>query len=410
MRSPDEPSLSFSKLGHYAACPHQYWLHHIEKVQPIRPDALRIGGVIHRLLERYVRHLLKQGFSKDENTCLAMLEREIKQEPVAIHGACRALATTIGASSALLPEGCYDNRSVMVEYKAALHSKGGLVPWDHPKAWFRFIMDLAWLEDDGETLIIRDWKTNRMVKSQQEVMQDVQLQLYAWAALQLPICSKVTKVCAYLYYVRYHHEVGAIWPRELTLRARDQLLRWSHDIRKDRDFEPRIGRACEGCIVRHECKAFQSILTKQSIPETVALSNAHEAAGLYVAMGTARRVLGQRLRDHIESYGPVDFEDGQSLNIWADEFYEVVDLAGLIRHLDEVMGVDRLKIWNSMKIDRRDVEGLIRSVGLHAKQAHALTSQLYEQFGRLKLRPKLEIRARETPKPEHPRHSRSQPR
>jgi len=109
-------------------------------------------------------------------------------------------------------------------------------------------------------------------------------------------------------------------------------------------------------------------------------------------MGTARNVLGGKLRSWIDERGGLPVGDDKVLDVWVSERSELTDVAGVVAVLDEKYGVDRDALWSSLKLSKRDVTTLLKRTGIASKKAKKITEELFDEFGIRRMRPVMEVK------------------
>lgn len=384
-------TVSPSGIRDFRQCPHRYYLTRVAPEPPPRSEtpALIVGSTVHQWLEAYSVHLTDSGYSRDAGVGKDLLDPLLENVDSECASDIIAICKRVMERD-LFPESAYDNPTFRVERKVALTKSGKLVDWDSPKAMWRGVIDAMWKADN--MVVIRDWKTNRRPKSRTEIVADAQLAQYAWAALQLPEFSDCSAVEAWLYYVRYGAEVGVQWPRVATVQTYDDIVRWSKRVNKERDWPPRIGPACSSCLVSDSCDEFSNAMTLYKPLRVASPDDAREAAKMYSAMATARGQLQKRLKEWVDENGPIQIDDASTLNIWVDERHEFTDVAGLVKHLDEVLGVDRDALWSSLKMTKTDLISLLKGTGYRSKQAKEKAAELLLQFGIVRHSARMEVR------------------
>jgi len=390
--SKKQSRVSPSAIRDYSECAHRYWLLRVKKVETSANPAFDVGRAVHKFLEDYSDHIVGQGVSRDAKVGKEIASRCMSDLGPGTATEAGLIINGLLERKDLFPESAYDNPTFAVERRISLDGNGFEVSWGSTKAVWRGIVDAIWSEDDGKTVVIRDWKTNRRPKSREEVVNDPQLAQYAWAALQLEEFKQATSVTAYLNYVRYGSEVGVMWPRKAVSQTSQMVDIMSRRIAKERDWEPKLGGACATCLVRTQCEAFRGALQAKDPFDVIDKDSAEAAGRLYAAMGSARTALGGKLRAWLDERGGIPVGDGRVLDVWVKERNELTDAAGLVKVLDERYGVDRDALWSSLKISKRDVVSLLKRTGIHNKKAKKLADELFTDFGVRRMRPVMEVK------------------
>jgi hypothetical protein len=152
-------SWSYSRLSDYLLCPLKSRLKHLDKLQEPKNEAMARGGEIHLLAEQFIRG-------------------QLKKLPVEL-ALFKALFTELRKRYRLQPT------TIVVEESWAFTKDWVRCKWDDwDICWVRIKLDCGWFEDDGETLIIADWKTGKFRETEVHAYAE-QLELYALAGLIL---------------------------------------------------------------------------------------------------------------------------------------------------------------------------------------------------------------------------------
>lgn len=227
---------SFSRYTDYCQCPLKFKLKHIDKIQEpataaMARDAMARGSQIHDLAEGYIKGTI------------ARLPKELKQ----FADEFRALRKQYKKSI----------NGMVVEDTWAFTQDWDETTWnDWVGCWVRIKLDCAHHED-GETLIITDWKTGKFRPQEVEVYVE-QLELYALAALLFYEHIEVVKPrLAYL-----DHGIVYPNPEEPLVFTRDMIHElkktWAKRVRpmmNDKTFAPRPNNKCHWCFYRNSNKA-----------------------------------------------------------------------------------------------------------------------------------------------------------
>jgi len=225
-------SWSFSRYSDYRQCPLKFKLKHIDKIQEPPNDAMARGAEIHTKAEKYLK-----GELRTLPTELKLFKDEFK--------VLRALykKKTLGA---------------IVEDNWSFTKDWDQTTWnDWANCWLRVKLDAAHYEDDGDVMVVTDWKTGkfRLEKNEEYVEQ---LELYALSALLLH--EHVEEVRPRLAYV----DQGVVYPEGdsplIYVRADIPKLKKTWEKRvapmfKDKKFAPRPNNLCRWCFYRASNKA-----------------------------------------------------------------------------------------------------------------------------------------------------------
>lgn len=222
---------SFSRYTTYNQCPLKLKLSAIDRIKEPPNDAMTRGSLIHTLAEDHIKGKTKK------------LPPELKQ----FSAEFKKLKALYKKTPLLMA--VEDNWSFTKDWSET--------QWNNwTECWVRIKLDCAHHED-GETLIITDWKTGKFRPEEVEVYIE-QLELYALAAMLLyPHINCVKPRLVYL-------DLGITYPDitdELIFTRADvpNLKKlWGKRVKpmmSDKIFAPRPNDKCKWCFYRHGNKA-----------------------------------------------------------------------------------------------------------------------------------------------------------
>lgn len=231
-------SWSYSRYSTYKLCPLKAKLAFIDKIKEPPNEAMERGIEIHQMCEDYIK-----GVS-------ARIPNQLKP----FHQLFKGLRDMYGK------RGRKNAYQMVVEDNWAFAKDWSETHWkDWVGCWVRIKIDCGHHED-GETLIITDWKTG---KFRQDNNADYieQLELYALAAMLLmPHIKMVKPRLVYLDANTIYPEPGSAEEETLTYTQEDvpKLKHsWSKRVGpmfKDRTFAPRPNYLCSWCFYRKSNK------------------------------------------------------------------------------------------------------------------------------------------------------------
>lgn len=223
-------SWSYSRYSTYKQCPLKAKLKFIDKVKEPSSEAMERGLEIHNLAEEYIKGNLRRlpGEFKKFSKLFSELRKKYKK---------------------------YVINGMVVEDSWAFTKSWDQTVWnDWVGCWVRIKIDCGTLEDDGETIRIRDWKTGKFREEQNEEYME-QLELYNLAALLM--LPHVERAVSSLEYV----DVGVSYPPqgEELAHTREDIPalkeKWSKRVApmlKDTSFAPRPNWSCQWCHFRKD--------------------------------------------------------------------------------------------------------------------------------------------------------------
>lgn len=273
-----------------------------ERDVPQSPQALR-GSIIHEVLARYVLHLYEQNRATDYDALVEIAENLLSERqgvPVDVALDVFEQVKRAGADFFFDREHFYGVEEAL---SAVVTTPRGL------EVAITGIIDL--LHFDGELAHLQDWKSAWAIASDSSVLDDFQLKLYAW--LVWKNLEGVEGVEGSLFFTRYGITVPqkgtpAFWtPDDLRL-FESALSGVLEDLfvthAAQRVFVP--GTHCQYCPRRKpgDCAHWKRYRGTEP-PPLRTFYQARKAANRVVAIEQEREVLVDRLKDYVNSNGPI---------------------------------------------------------------------------------------------------------
>ncbi|MBI4836089.1 MAG: PD-(D/E)XK nuclease family protein [Candidatus Abawacabacteria bacterium] len=283
------PTLSYSALQTFRTCPLQYKYAYLDKFPGEQTASMHFGTLLHQVMEElYATNLLP--VSKDEliniisnkwrgdlyqsdqfqaeqdfkeAIAIASREWEKRQSPIAHH--------TIGLEKPFIFK-------VIDDFLV----RGRIDRVD---------------KVDNETLEIIDYKTGRMVPSQGELENNLQLAVY-YVALRA-LWPNMKKVKLTLYYLRPDMAVSFEPGLDFEQMSLDKLKTVIASI-KQSDFGPTVGSHCQRCSYRSVCPMMKH---KYAKPEAVQAGKT--LADTYVQLVTERKAIEAQIdqtKEHLDQF------------------------------------------------------------------------------------------------------------
>ena len=295
--------ISYTAASLFSACPRRYKAERIDGMRP--PDTLPKlqGAFLHSVLEEYGKRMLENGEGasvlKADGIFESMWDGVAHGLPLTAKEDCRRLVAVAARFLSFNEE-----TVVGLELRLAVDEGGNLVDWDAPDAAVRGIIDA--LEIQGDTLIVRDYKTGRLVDDPKS---SKQLALYL--ALARTVHPGISKFIGKLYYPRFDAERVA----EIRAETMAGALAWALDVRRKigenlrgGEFEvwaETPGAACAECPLFWSCESRKKISGQElRVPLTE-----NDAQGMVQRAEILERELSETremLKLYIDANGPIE--------------------------------------------------------------------------------------------------------
>lgn len=220
--------MSYTRANTYKECPRKYKCRYIEEREEVKSDALINGSDMHEAIEAYTLHLLKEGLKTDMDY-LANL-------PVSSE-----VAELIErfAETHILEPGKYS----VEEF------------WDFPLNGDTWTAKIDRCKDEGDLVIIRDYKSDHNLRSQGDVDKDLQLKIYAAAASHK--FPEAKEFACQIDFVRFGVVRETGYFREDIPKIEREMIALTKRIAADKDYKPTPGSACEWCSYKADCEGLE---------------------------------------------------------------------------------------------------------------------------------------------------------
>lgn len=240
--------VSYTQLAEYEACPAMYKFKRIDKIPATTGPAAVKGSIVHSTIAKYIDHLQRQNLQSDITVIGDFLDQELNEKGSGLtdddRAEIREIIDRFAGSYIFDPD-----RILAVETKFAHGLPDGTT-------FVGFIDMLEAAEDDPDVVVINDWKTDMVIRSQADVNRDLQLQTYAWAASL--IFEDATEFRCRLRFVRYGFDRQVTYHRDDIPAIEERLLERIQQIKADNRYNPKPGAACAWCPYVNICPALQS--------------------------------------------------------------------------------------------------------------------------------------------------------
>lgn len=343
--------LSFSRLKRFEECPKAFELHYVRHAPSEPNENLLFGGLIHQVLEDYVR-------SRWEARYRGPIERDALVEVFKDRWQTAGLASVAQFEEgvAILDDfaakhGVFDpDRILGVETEFAI-AVG-------PFTVKGYIDRIDRLEDGGVEVV--DYKTNRMIFSEEEVAHDLQLSIYALAVRALFPDARHVKLS--LHLLRHGFKMTTTRTEEQLAAARDYVETLGRQTETATEYPARLNANCCYCDHRRQCPAYarallgehEAIAEDLEKLERIAREReqvAHVAKVAYARKAELEGVLKAHLRDRDELVlGGVRYWMGETTRLDYPKESTLAILAGATGDEPAALA-DRLLVVDKAKVD-----------------------------------------------------------
>jgi len=251
--------LSYTRLKRFEDCPKAFELHYVRKEPRSEPnDNLLFGSLIHQVLEDYVR-------SKWEARYRGPIDLEELRGIFKTRWQAAGLASVeqFEEGMAILRDfaekhGVFDHERILgVETEFSIRVG--------PFTVKGYIDRIDRLEGGGIEVV--DYKTNRMIFSEEEVAHDLQLSIYALAVRELFPDAGEVKLSFHL--LRHGFKMTTTRTEEQLAVARDYIETLGRQTEEATEYPARLNAFCCWCAHKQQCPAYARALLgeHEEIPE-----------------------------------------------------------------------------------------------------------------------------------------------
>jgi RecB family exonuclease len=250
--------LSYTRLKRFEECPKAFELYYVRK-EPSEPNQnVLFGGLIHRVLEEYVRSRWQARYRGPIE--LADLREILK---VRWQEAGLSSIEQFEEGAAILRD--FVEKNPFFDHSRILGVETEFAIEVGPFTVKGYIDRIDRLEDGGVEVI--DYKTSRMIFSEEEVAHDLQLSIYALAVRAL--FPDVRDVRLSLYLLRHGFKMTTTRTEEQLAVACDYIETLGRQTEEATSFPARLNPNCVHCDHRRQCPAYARALLgeHEEIPE-----------------------------------------------------------------------------------------------------------------------------------------------
>ena len=337
-------------------------LKHLDKIsEPQGPEA-KVGQLVHEVMAAYAAHCLESQRELDVDWLAAraaQLPRDDRGDEV------RGMLVRV-AEAVTFPV-IADARHAL-EFRLSLDSRGEPTPWED--AWWRGILDYARFLPTQRHLVVRDWKSDRILPPV-SAAPDPAILDYAYAAARhlWPTDGTPEEVTVELHYLRY----GAV--RSWTLpwseiADRPAQIRQRAEAILREGFRPRVGWHCGWCVFQGQCGGYKKLYGDARTTEYRPPSSPEEAQGLAAQLFVLKdrvKKLDDAARAWCDEHGDVTIDDGLVLGYDGRNKSSVTNAQAVLHALRDEHGIAPATIWAALHVGKDAVEKLLRGAGVRGK-------------------------------------------
>ncbi|NNE48242.1 MAG: PD-(D/E)XK nuclease family protein [Rhodothermales bacterium] len=300
--------LSATSISRWLDCPASWKAIYSAKDRPseLSGSAAQLGSACHRALEEWVveEHYL-QGY--DDVTAEMQMRSLYHTAHREVFGARGADRYNEGAELCVqwVERTPFTGEVLGTEYRreAVLDGVG-----------ITTIMDRVDRTPDGELEVV-DYKTSVMRMAPDELHNEIQPRLYAWAASQI---WGIDNVWVTLDQLR-HQAVSSLFTEEDHARTEEFVLSVIEDIRKTEEPEEKLNSKCRFCVRRHRCATLSSHLVAGG---PLSLGDVDDVIAQRYETSVAIKGLESRLADYDDLIR--DHGEAQETSEWMTQDHKVV--------------------------------------------------------------------------------------
>jgi RecB family exonuclease len=350
--------LSFSRLQRYEQCPRSFKLHYIDQLEAEPGVELKFGKAVHWTLEQLVgEHAI------DHRVEQLSPEHALDLWQVAWTNVGLTGVGLFGEGAEILKSFCRSEG--MVDPKDVLAVEQ---PFEIAIGRFRVVGAIDRIDRiDDFTIRVRDYKTNRVVFTRDEVAESLQLSLYHMAAQQLfPWAREIE-----LQYDMLRHDLRLRTSRtpEQLEAARRYVIAFGEQTENAQEYPARPNPNCVYCDHKKQCSAYADALAGKRTTIAVdqgdleAVAREREEVARIAKIAYARKgELEDVLRAHLEEQEKLELGGVryQLLPITSTEY----PLEPTLNLLEEATGLPRMTLLAKLAtVDKDSLSKLLKSIG-----------------------------------------------
>lgn len=315
---------SHTRFNLFESCPRSYKFKYVDKVPETPSRPLLIGRVIHDILAEYTEHLAKNGLQTDVTALPAIGNKVFFDKPAGLE--VSDLGEVLRILRAYAQTSIFDPTTVAgIEEMMRVDLMDG-------KVTFWAVIDRYHIL--GRRARIVDLKTDWVLRSQTDVANDHQLQIYCWAVAQR--FRTIDEFEVTLDFVRHGVQRTAEFDRSIIPAIEERILAQIGQIEREKKFAPRPGAACSWCSYCAQCPAAQEANQAGEV-----LISTPEDARVWAGRAAVLEAQLDRIKGVLKNFanvnGPIDanglqwgFHKSESVGVKStQEFIDALSSAGI---------------------------------------------------------------------------------
>ena len=344
-------TFRYSQLRTYAQCPRKYRSQYVEGRPVPSSPALEFGSCFHKALETYHRHLIARHKANDSVGVDEAAFREAL-------GAAFATDLSLGTEALRVGDRMIESYEVSpetiigVEEQLEVKLDNGHTIVGHAD----LVRQVK--SDDGDRLVLTDFKTDRALRSEAGLEADLQLRTYAWLGKQT--YPQMVKVVAHMYFIRWAAPRSVEFYGDETFdRIGEQLKVLVDSIVADETYRPTPGDVCQYCAYSMNCKVPHDVGIHQARTD----KQARKMADSLLVMEQQRKVMMAALKAFVAQNGPLVVNERvfefrpPSPKIEPFTLTQILDEHDVSVPLEDLVNVDGRKVRKHVR-DRQVLEAI----------------------------------------------------
>jgi putative RecB family exonuclease len=246
---------SHSRIQTFEVCPYKYKLQYIDRIKVEIPTTIEafMGNQVHNALEKLYRHAMYQKTISKEDV-LALYNEEWAKEftPHILIVSTEHSAEDYRKRGELLLSHYYDHYFQKREFQTIALETQDRLRLDNGH-YYHIRIDRLGRTPDG-TYYVCDYKTNKTLKTHEEIETDRQLSMYAaWVYYRFP---DVKEVKLYWYFLSFDTKLESLREPTQLKTIQDETEKKIDAIEQATDFPIQTSRLCHWCVYRSLCPAW----------------------------------------------------------------------------------------------------------------------------------------------------------